>query len=154
VRKRRGVKRVALILACAVAAAALVAPRDVNAEASIRVQQSDGTVQNYAHVHATLSGTTLWLRSPDRKDRLQIVSQACSFPRNLERCLPDQVFLHKPDKTHQIEITHGVFYVNLTNEPHQLLHSSQMLPPHGVMVFLHTIRGTYVSATGSLDAVK
>lgn len=131
-----------------------VAQNAAGATAVVRVQQSDGTTQVYRDVHATLTGTTLWLRSPDRKDRLQILSSACSFPHELQRCLPFQVFLHKADHTHQIAITHGVFYVNLTSEPHHLLHSSETVAPHSVVVFLHTTRGTYVSASGKLDVVK
>jgi hypothetical protein len=136
------------------ASIAVAAPLRVGAETLVRVQQSDGSIQVYHNVHATLNGKTLWLRSPDRKDRLQITSAACSFPHELQRCLPYQVVLHRPDRTHQIAITHGVFYVNLTSDPHQLLHSSQIVAPHSVVVFLHTVRGTYVSATGRLDAVK
>jgi hypothetical protein len=146
-------KRAASLL-CALFVLMVCAPRVACATAIVRVQQSDGSTQVYRDVHATLNGTTLWLRSPDRKDRLQIVSAACSFPHELQRCLPFQVFLHKPDRTHQIAITHGVFYVNLTNEPHHLLHSSETVAPHAVVVFLHTDRGTYVSATGHLDDVK
>jgi len=146
-------RRLLFFLACALGAATAL-PATGAAEALIRVQQSDGTTQVYRNVHATLRGTTLWLRSPDRKDRLQIVSAACSFPHELQRCLPYQVFLHKPDRTHQLTITHGVFYVNLTSEPHHLLHSSEVVAPHGVVVFLHTSYGTYVSATGRLDDVK
>ena len=146
-------RRLLLALAC-VLGTALAIPATVHAEALVRVQQSDGTTQVYRNVHATLSGTTLWLRSPDRKDRLQIVSAACSFPHELQRCLPYEVILHKPDRAHQLTITEGVFYVNLTNEPHHLLHSSEVVAPHGVIVFLHTTRGTYVSATGRLDVVK
>jgi hypothetical protein len=132
----------------------LFAPLAARATAVVRVQQSDGSTQIYRNVHATLTGTTLWLRSPDRKDRLQIVSAACSFPHELKRCLPYQVYLHKPDRMHTIAITHGVFYVNLTSEPHHLLHSSEVVAPHGVVVFLHTSRDTYISATGHLDVVK
>lgn len=144
----------AVALLCALVAMILFAAPAARATAVVRVQQSDGAIQTYRNVHATLTGTTLWLRSPDRKDRLQIVSAACSFPHELQRCLPFQVFLHKPDRTHQITITHGVFYVNLTNEPHHLLHSSEVVAPHAVIVFLHTSHGTYLSATGSLDVVK
>jgi len=146
-------RRLSFTLACLLSVA-IAFPARGAAEALVRVQQSDGTTQVYRNVHATLHGTTLWLRSPDRKDRLQIVSAACSFPHKLQRCLPYQVTLHKPDRTHQLTITHGVFYVNLTSEPHHLLHSSEIVAPHGVVVFLHTTRGTYVSATGSLDDVK
>lgn len=143
-----------LALAVALTAAITFTPLRARAEAVVRVQQSDGTVQVYRHVQVTLSGATLWLRSSDRADRLQIVSGACSFPRNLLRCLPYKVFLHKPGRTHPIAITHGVFYVNSTDQAHRLLHSSQLLAPHGILVFLHTVHGTYVSATGSLDATK
>lgn len=136
------------------AVAVVCAPLPARSEALVRVQQSNGTVNTYRNVTATLAGRTLWLRSPDHKDRLQIISAACSFPRNLQRCLPYKVFLHKPNGTHEIAITHGVFYVNLTDEPHQLLHSSQKLGPHDVIVFLHTDHGTYVSAQGRLDVVK
>jgi len=146
-------RRLLFALACVLGVTALC-PASGQADALVRVQQSDGTTQVYRNVHATLRGTTLWLRSPDRKDRLQIVSGACSFPHQLQRCLPYRVTLHKPDRAHQLTITHGVFYVNLTNEPHHLLHSSEVVAPHGVIVFLHTTHGTYVSATGSLDDVK
>jgi hypothetical protein len=145
-------RRLLLFFVCA--SIALAVPFRVSAEALVRVQQSDGSTQVYHDVHATLDGKTLWLRSPDHKDRLQIVSAACSFPHELQRCLPYQVILHRPDRTHPIAITHGVFYVNLTKEPHHLLHSSQVVEPQSVVVFLHTARGTYISATGRLDAVK
>jgi hypothetical protein len=148
------VRRFWEVTALALGIALACAPLPAKSEALVRVQQSDGTVNVYRNVHATLSGGTLWLRSPDRKDRLQIISAACSYPRNLQRCLPYKVFIHKPGGTHQIAITHGVFYVNLTDEPHQLLHSSERLGPHDVMVFLHTEHGTYVTAKGRLDVVK
>lgn len=145
-------RRLLLFIACT--AATLAFPANAGAETLVSVQQSDGSTQAYHNVQATLSGTTLWLRSPNRKDRLQIVSAACSFPHELERCLPYQVFFHKGDATHPIAITRGVFYVNLTNQPHHLLHSSQVVAPHAVVVFLHTTHGTFVSATGRLDVVK
>jgi hypothetical protein len=144
----------AAALLCALFAMMLFAPHVARATTVMRMQQSDGSTQVYHDVHATLDGRTLWLRSPDHKDRLQIVSAACSFPHELQRCLPYQVILHRPDRAHPIAITHGVFYVNLTNEPHHLLHSSQVVEPQSVVVFLHTVRGTYISATGHLDAVK
>ena len=146
-------RRLLFSLACLLSVA-IAFPVPSSAEAVVSIQQDDGTKQVYRNVHATLQGTTLWLRSPDRKDRLQIVSAACSFPHELKRCLPYQVTLHKSDRAHQLTITHGVFYVNLTSEPHHLLHSSEVVAPHGVIVFLHTTHGTYVSATGTLDVVK
>ena len=123
------------------------------AEGTTRVQQSTGAVQTYQHVRITLSGKTLWLRSPDGKDRLQIVSAACTYVRDMERCLPYKVFLHKAQATHEIAIERGVFYANLTGESHSLSHSSQQVPAHSVLMFLHTMRGTYVTVRGRVDAV-
>lgn len=125
-----------------------------SAEGTARVQQSDGSVQVYRGVVMQLAGKTLSLRSPDRKDVLQIVSGGCSFERALQRCLPYKVTLRQRGRTHQIAITHGAVYMNLTDASHGLAHSSQRLAPHDVLVFLHTAHGTYVSAKGSLDAVK
>ena len=124
------------------------------AEGTTRVQQSDGAVQIYRNVRMRLDGKTLWLRSPDRKDRLQIVSAACSYVHQIERCLPYKVFLHKAGSTHQLDIVRGVYYVNLTGAPHRLLHSQESVPPHSVLAFLHTVHGTFVQARGRLDVVK
>ena len=124
------------------------------AEGTTRVQQSDGTVQTYHHVRVRLQGHTLWLRSPDRKDRLQIVSAACSYVHEIQRCLPYQVFLHKANGTHQITIVRGVYYVNLTSQSHALLHSTERVPAKSVLVFLHTAHGTFVQAEGRLDVVE
>jgi hypothetical protein len=121
------------------------------AEGVARVQQSDGSIQTYNQVRMTLSGTTLWLRSPDGKDRLEITSGACTFPRELKRCLPYKVILHRLGGMHAIQITSGVFYLNLTGAPHRLTKSSQRLAPHHVLLFLHTVHGTFVTAHGTLD---
>lgn len=124
------------------------------AAGTTRVQQSDGSVQVYHDVRIRLHGHTLWLRSPDRKDRLQVESTACSYVHEIQRCLPYKVFLHKPSGAHQITIVRGVYYVNLTDKPHPLLHSSERVPAKSVLMFLHTSHGTFVQAEGRLDAVE
>ena len=142
------------IIGAAAAVLVLVLGTPALAEGTTRVQQSDGTVQTYHHVRVRLVGHTLWLRSSDRKDRLEIVSAACSYVHEIRRCLPYKVLLHKASGTHQIAIVRGVYYVNLTAEAHPLLHSTERVPARSVLVFLHTSHGTFVQAQGRLDVVE
>lgn len=124
------------------------------AEGVTRIQQTDGSIQNYDRVSIALAGETLRLRSIDGKGVLEVESGACSFVGSLQRCLPYLTTLHQHGKTHQIALDHGTVYMNLTNVDHHLPHSSDRLRPHSVLVLLHTARGTYVSVKGILDAVK
>ncbi len=126
----------------------------VNAEGVTRVQQSDGSIQVYRHVNIQLAGQTLWVRSPDRRGVLEVASGACSFAGQIQRCLPFMAALHQHGKTHQIALEHGTVYLNLTDAVHHLAHSSERLGPRDVLVFLHTMHGTYVSVKGTLDKVK
>jgi hypothetical protein len=138
--------------ACALAVCAFGAP--AGATGVTRVQQSDGSVQVYRNVRIRLVGETLWLTSPDRRGALEIADGACSFSGELQRCLPYAVTLHQHGQNHVIALDRGTVYVNLTGKPQSLRRSSQQLPPHNVLVALHTARGTYVSVSGVLDEVK
>ena len=124
------------------------------AEGITRVQQSDGATQVYRNVNIRLAGQTLWLRSPDRKGVLEVASGACSFAGEVQRCLPFTTTLRQHGKTHQIELELGTVYINLSDTARNLPHSSERLGPRGVLVLLHTIRGTIVSVKGTLDEVK
>lgn len=119
-----------------------------------RVQQSDGSIQLYRDVRLRLHGTTLRLISPDRKGVLEIASGACSIDRELERCLPYSVTFRQFGKTHNIGITHGTIFLNLTGAVHHLPHSSERMPPHSAVVLVHTVRDTYISVHGTLDEIQ
>ena len=125
-----------------------------SAAGTVRVKESNGTMAVYKPVRVRLVGHTLWLRSPDGKDRLQIVSGACSYVHEIQRCLPFKVVLHRSGSSHELSIVRGVYYVNLTGEAHALLHSPERIPPHSILAFLHTTHGTFVQARGRLDAVQ
>jgi len=122
-----------------------------SAEGVTLVQQSDGAIQVYRHVNMRLAGQTLWLRSGDHRGVLEIATNACSFAGDIKRCLPFVTTLHQHGKTHQIALEHGMVYLNLTGAVQQLPHSSQQIEPHGAVVLLHTMHGTYVSVKGTLD---
>jgi hypothetical protein len=120
----------------------------------VAVQQHDGTLQTNDHVRIRMVGQTLWIHSGDRKGVLEVASGACSFVREMQRCLPYATSLHQHGNTHQITLQHGTVYLNLTGELHHLPRSSEGVPPNGVLVLLRTMHGTYVSVRGTLDEVK
>jgi hypothetical protein len=133
---------------------ALLAPMNASASGQVDVQQFDGSIQSYEHVRIRLVGLTLFLSSPNRKDVLEIVTDACSYPGGVQRCLPYKTTLRRDGHPHVIGLERGSVFVNMTGNIEHLPHSSQILAPNHVIVHLHTIRGTYINAQGSLDGVK
>jgi hypothetical protein len=146
-------RRLGLALAALVAFVALGAGF-ARAEGVARVQQPDGMIEFYDHTSARLVGRTLWLRSGDHKGVLEVASDACAYAGEIKRCLPYSTILRQHGVSHQIALEHGMVYFNLTGDAHALPHSAELLGPHAVMVVLKSLRGTYVTFEGTLDAVK
>ncbi len=148
-------KRSVLAITClALAAAWLAAGPPASARGVALIQESDGTVKRYSDVYMALSGQMLTLRSPDKKGTLRILTGACSFDKSVERCLPYSVTLTQAGKTHEIAISHGSVFLNITNEARHLPLSSDILAPRTVLVLFKTAHGTYVTVKGTLDEVR
>lgn len=143
-------KRWANAIYVAIAALLVTAPAD--ARGSVRVQQVDGRVQEYHNVVLQLHGTTLRIRTADRIGTLIVQRAACMFIGGLERCLPSSLELSQRGN-HPIAFQRGTLYVNLTNDPHTLPHSSKTLAPQSVLALLKTVHGTYIAVSGHLDEV-
>jgi hypothetical protein len=120
----------------------------------VLVQQSDGAVKTYSDVYILLTGQTLTLRTSDRKGTLTVVTGACSFDKEVQRCLPYAVRLTQNGKTHRIAIDYGTLFLNTGAAPQHLPLSSEMLAPHTVLVLFKSAHGTYVTAKGTLDGVR
>ncbi|HET6276253.1 MAG TPA: hypothetical protein VFE16_10025 [Candidatus Cybelea sp.] len=118
------------------------------------IQESNGTVKTYSDVYMSVVGQTLTLRSADGKGTMRIATGACSFDKNVQRCLPYSVTLTQAGKTHTIMLSYGTVFMNLTNQSHELPRSSDMLAPRTVLVLFKTAHGTYVTVKGTLDQVK
>jgi hypothetical protein len=146
--------RILALTVSTIAAIATSCALPANAQGTVRVQHKSGPVNTYYHVRIRLADETLWLTSADRRGTLKIASGACSFERNLRRCLPYAVTLYQNGTTRRIAITSGTVYINPTNQPRHFARSSQMVPAHAVVVFFETERGTYVTVRGSLDRVE
>ncbi len=139
---------------CALAVGLLAATVSAaNASGVTLIQQADGSARTYLDVNIRMSGHTLWLRSADRHGTLKIVNGACSFTGAIQRCLPYEVTLHQDGKSHQIQISHGTVFVNLSSSGQHLPGSSEELAPRTVVILLHTQHGTYITAKGQIDEV-
>jgi len=144
-----------LAIAClALAATGLVAAPRADAAGVTLIQLSNGKVQTYSDVHMALAGETITLRTADGKGTLRVAMGACSFDKNIERCLPYSAMLTQNGKTHKITLAYGTVFLNVTNEAHRLSLSSDELAPHTILVLLKTAHGTYVTAKGTLDEAR
>jgi hypothetical protein len=144
-----------LAITCLVLAAAwLAAAAPASARGVTLIQESNGTVKTYSDVYIALAGQMLTLHSPDKKGTLRILTGACSFDNSVERCLPYSVTLTQAGKMHEIAISHGTVFLNVTNEAHRLPLSSDVLAPRTVLVLFKTAHGTYVTVKGTLDEVN
>jgi hypothetical protein len=137
----------------ALLAALAVSTAGASARGVTLIQQYSGKTQTYGNVRLHLDGKTLWVQNRGKDDELAITQGACSFVKSVERCLPDTVVLHQRGKMHQIPLSHGTVYFNLTNAEQSLPLSTESMAPHTVIVLFRTQRGTYVTIKGTLDEV-
>lgn len=134
-------------------AAALVAPATASAHGSVHIQQRDGTVKHYEHATLELRGDTLRVISPDRAGALIIRYAACTYLGGLRRCYPTELTLTQHG-LHDIVLQRGTLYMNFSDDPHALPHSTKIVPPHGVLALMRTEHGTYIAINGRFDEVK
>jgi hypothetical protein len=146
--------RVLAVAFFAFSAACLAAGTLASARGVTLIQESNGTVKTYSNVYMAVAGQTLTLRTSDGKGTLRISTGACSFDKNIQRCLPYLVTLTQGGATHKIALIYGTVFLNLTSEAHYLPHSSDMLAARTVLILFKTAHGTYVTSKGTLDEVK
>lgn len=130
-------------LALALAAPAL-------ATGNVRIQQNDGSVQNYTGVSMKIVGKTLVLTSADKVSTVVISDASCARVGELTRCRGGSLSLRQ-DGTHPIPFRSATFYFNLSDEYQPLPLSTQKVGPHSVVFAAHTDKGTYITGDGVLD---
>jgi hypothetical protein len=130
---------------------ALPLPLVAQAKGTMRVQQSDGTVQVYENVGLAVSGRQLLITTADKKGTLVINDAACSFVERVMSCIPVGVQLRQ-NGTRPLDFDRGTVYFNTTDTKLQLKYSSTQLAPNGVLGSLKSPKGTYVTWSGTLDS--
>ena len=128
----------------------LMFPFATDAKGTVRVQQSDGSVQLYENATIAVVNKTLQIATADGKGTIIINDAACSYVGKLMRCLPYRYALEQ-DGTHQLDFEYGTIYYNPTDTKQQLTYSSQTLEPQGVLIAVKSKKGTYLTVTGTLD---
>ena len=118
---------------------------------TVTIHRADGTSSTYRGASVTIAGTSLRVRSPDHKGVLVIDRAACSHQGAVLMCLPTRVVLRQHGLARVMSLESGTVYFNFTGVPQQLNYSSQRLRPHGVLLSLHTARGTLINVDGTLD---
>ena len=126
-------------------------PIFAQAKGTMRVQQSDGSVQLYDNVNLAVSGRQLLITTSNKKGTLIVDEAACSFVEHVMSCIPERVRL-KQNGTQPLDFDRGTVYFNRTDTKQQLKYSSTQLPPNGVLGSLKSPKGTYVTWSGTLDS--
>ena len=124
------------------------------AKGLVRVQQADGSIQEYpnATIDYSKSAKTLKITTADGKGSLLIDQAACSYVGELFRCLLTHMTLTQNGQTHPLDFDNGTIYANTTDAKVNFPSSSQGLPPNGIVMTLKTHIGTYITMTGTIDS--
>lgn len=123
------------------------------AEGTVRIQQTDGTVNVYDAVKIQILHQTLNVTSADGKGTLIIYRAACSYQGDLLACLPTGATLVQGGNVSAIKIVSGTVYVNSTDDAHALSLSTTQVPAHGVVMAITTKKGTSITMNGTIDKV-
>jgi hypothetical protein len=121
-----------------------------DAKGLVKVQQANGSIQEYPNATFHVVKRTLRITTADKKGTLIITDAACSYVEKLLRCLPYAVVL-KQNGTFPIAIRTGTIYYNPTRQQQLLKYSSMQVPPNGVLGVMRSQHGTYVTISGEID---
>jgi hypothetical protein len=140
--------------AIAVLFGVVAVPVCADAKGTVRVQQSNGSVEMYKDVTIKLvRNKAIYVTTADHKGTLIIDQAACSYVGEIRRCLPYSAKLEQDGKTRPLDFKDGTIYGNLTDKMLTLPLSSQQVPPKGIVMLFKTRIGTFVSVTGTMDEV-
>ena len=123
------------------------------ASGMMRVQQADGSIQEYpnAKIEYVKNVRTLTVTTADGKGTLTIDQAACSYVGKLLRCYPSRVTLTQGGATRDLDFDYGTIYANTTTEDVKLPASTQGVPPNGIVMALRSKAGTYLTMVGTMD---
>lgn len=120
------------------------------ATGTVRIQQSDNSVQTYTGVQLRIVGKTLMLTSADKVSTVVISGASCANTGELIRCQGGNISLRQSG-THPVPFRSATFYFNLTNQDQPLPLSTLKVGPHSVVFAAQTAKGTYITGNGTLD---
>jgi hypothetical protein len=146
--------RTSVVAFCCALALILGASSAAYAKGTVRVQQPNGSVQQYDDVTIRIANQALWITTADGVGTLEIEKAACSYVGSLQMCLPYSMTLDQGGGMHPLDFLRGTAYVNFTDDKQQLPLSSIQLPPQGILMSITTKVGTIVNMSGTIDKVE
>ncbi len=129
-------------------------PHRAIALGTARIQQPDGDVKVYTNVRIRIKDEAMAVTSSDGEGTIVLGKAACTKVGELLRCIPYDATLDQHGRSFHIPLQSGTVYLNPTRMQQPLALSSTKIPPHGVLLSVHTKRGTYLSLSGVVDQVQ
>jgi hypothetical protein len=119
---------------------------------TVDIHHADGTTSRYPGVTVAIVGSKLHLRSPDKQGSIVVERAACAHQGPLLMCLPTRVELRQHGESRPMALEAGTIFFNFTSEPHALSYSTRQVQAHGILLSLHTLRGTLINLDGTIDS--
>src|SRR5215472_16519572 len=123
------------------------------ATGTVRIQQSNDSVQTYTGVVLKIVNKTLTLTSADGVSTVVISGVDCGDinTEQLVRCTGGKMSLQQDGSMNQIPFKRATFYFNLTDQDQMLPLSTMKVAPHSVVFAAQTAKGTFITGDGRLD---
>lgn len=139
------------ISASMVVAFVLLLPASALATGTVRIQQSDNSVQTYTGVLMKISQNeqTLTLTSADGVSTVVISGAHCAPMGGLVYCTGGGFSLQQGGKAYVIPFKAGKYYVNLSDQDQSSPLSK--VGPHSIVFAILTVKGTHITGNGKLD---
>jgi hypothetical protein len=134
-----------------IAALAVAMTAPAWATGSLKIQQSNNTIQSYTDVGIRIVGKTLMLTSEDKVSVVIISGGSCTDDNGLKRCNAKQLSMEENGTMHVIPFVSATFYFNLTDGDLMLPLSTMKIAPNSVIFSAKTDKGTYITGSGMLD---
>ena len=123
------------------------------AQGTITIQHVNKDAETYERVAIKVIHNTLNVTSEDGQGTLIVTQAACAYQGEIKVCLPTAVTLVQDGGAHALDLLRGTLYVNMTDSMQRLPHSSQQIPPRGIVMSLLSGKGTYINLVGKIDKV-
>ena len=125
-----------------------------DAKGTVVIRQRDGDTKTYNNVVVMVRDQAMAVISADGRGRIVLGKAGCLKIGELVRCTAYEATLDQYGRSKRIPLVTGTVWLNPTKESQPLTHTSQRLPPRGVLGSFETTKGTYVSLTGTVDEVQ
>lgn len=137
-----------------IAAAALLFLPAAGAEAAgtLVLTKEGGKPQTFPDARIVLKSSKLIVSLPDKRE-LTFDESSCQNSVEVMECQPIGVTVRTKSGAHEVNVTGGIGYFNLTKVPQTIdTKPPQKLPRNGLFLTLHADDGSSMTIRGTLDA--